>query len=61
MRRLRGIRTVWVVVRPWPVALLLASASFLVLFDSLAIATALPSIGRDLDLRPGVLQWVISL
>ena len=48
-------------VRPWPTALLLASASFLVLFDSLAIATALPSIGADLDLRPAVLQWVVSL
>ncbi|MGI5224663.1 MFS transporter [Actinoallomurus sp. CA-142502] len=45
----------------WPVALLLASASFLVLFDSLALATALPSIGADFRLRPGSLQWVISL
>jgi predicted MFS family arabinose efflux permease len=43
------------------VALLLGSAPFLVLFDSLAIATALPSIGADFGLRPGVLQWVVSL
>jgi predicted MFS family arabinose efflux permease len=47
--------------RAWPVALLLGSASFLVLFDSLAIATALPSIGAEFGLRPGVLQWVVSL
>jgi MFS family permease len=43
------------------VALLLGSGSFLVLFDSLAIATALPSIGTAFGLRPGVLQWVVSL
>jgi len=43
------------------VALLLASASFLVLFDSLAVATALPAIGGEFQLRPGVLQWVVSL
>src|SRR4051812_9966167 len=49
------------VVRPWAMALLLASASFLVLFDSLAIATALPSIGTEFRLRPAVLQWVVSL
>ncbi|HEV7963710.1 MAG TPA: MFS transporter [Actinoplanes sp.] len=47
--------------RSWAVALLLASASFLVLFDSLAVATALPAIGHEFGLRPGVLQWVISL
>jgi predicted MFS family arabinose efflux permease len=45
----------------WALALLLASASFLVLFDSLAVATALPAIGDEFRLRPGVLQWVISL
>ncbi|MFL6073222.1 MAG: MFS transporter [Mycobacteriales bacterium] len=47
--------------RPWSLALLLATASFLVLYDSLAIATALPAIGADFRLRPGTLQWVISL
>jgi MFS family permease len=35
--------------------------SCLVLFDSLAVATALPAIGDEFGLRPGVLQWVISL
>jgi hypothetical protein len=40
-------------VRAWPVALLLGSASFLVLFDSLAVATALPSIGAALEVGPG--------
>ncbi|WP_434445378.1 MFS transporter [Lentzea sp. E54] len=48
-------------VKAWPVALLLASASLLVLFDSLAVATALPTIGAEFSLRPGVLQWVVSL
>jgi hypothetical protein len=47
--------------RSWALALLLASASFLVLFDSLAVATALPAIGDEFGLRPGVLQWVVSL
>jgi MFS family permease len=47
--------------RSWAIALLLGSASFLVLFDSLAVATALPAIGDEFGLRPGVLQWVISL
>ncbi|MEV6603075.1 MFS transporter [Kutzneria sp. NPDC051319] len=48
-------------VRPWPVALVLASASFLVLFDSQSVATALPSIGAEFRLGPDVLQWVVSL
>src|SRR4051794_22758532 len=52
-----SVRGTW----PWPVALLLATASFLVLYDSLAIATALPAIGADFHLRPGTLQWVVSL
>jgi MFS family permease len=47
--------------RSWALALMLGSASFLVLFDSLAVATALPAIGDEFGLRPGVLQWVISL
>jgi MFS family permease len=48
-------------LRAWPVALLLGSASFLVLFDSLAVATALPSIGAALAVGPAALQWVVSL
>ncbi|PWK84883.1 putative MFS family arabinose efflux permease [Lentzea atacamensis] len=48
-------------VKAWPVAVLLASASLLVLFDSLAVATALPTIGAEFSLRPGLLQWVVSL
>ena len=48
-------------VRPWPAAIVLAAAPFLVLFDSLAVATALPAIGAELGLRPGLLQWVVTL
>jgi predicted MFS family arabinose efflux permease len=48
-------------LRAWPVALLLGSASFLVLFDSLAVATALPAIGTALSAGPAALQWVVSL
>lgn len=47
--------------RPWPTALVLATAMFLVLFDSLAVATALPQIGEGLRLGAGSLQWVVSL
>lgn len=47
--------------RPWPTALVLATAMFLVLFDSLAVATALPHIGEGLGLGAGSLQWVVSL
>jgi MFS family permease len=47
--------------RSLALAVLLATASFLVLFDSLAIATALPSIGTHFAMRPGTLQWVVSL
>jgi predicted MFS family arabinose efflux permease len=32
-----------------------------VLFDSLAVATALPAVGAHFDLAPGRLQWVVSL
>ncbi|MBC6463159.1 MFS transporter [Actinomadura sp. HBU206391] len=49
------------VIRRWPTAMVLGSAMFLVLFDSLAVATALPRIGAELDLRPTTLQWVVSL
>jgi MFS family permease len=34
---------------------------FLVLFDSLAVATALPQIGAGFDVPPARLQWVITL
>src|SRR5690348_7390179 len=47
--------------RSWVLATLLGAGSLCVLFDSLAVATALPTIGRDLDLGAGDLQWVVSL
>ena len=47
--------------RGWPTALVLAGAMFLVLFDSLAVATALPAIGAEFDIAPGQLQWVVTL
>ncbi|MFD4208477.1 MFS transporter [Micromonospora tulbaghiae] len=50
-----------VVARRWPTTLVLASAMFLVLFDSLAVATALPRIGAEFHLDPGRLQWVVTL
>ncbi|MER5609790.1 MFS transporter [Micromonospora tulbaghiae] len=50
-----------VVAHRWPTALVLASAMFLVLFDSLAVATALPRIGAEFRLGPGRLQWVVTL
>ncbi|GIF77850.1 MFS transporter [Asanoa siamensis] len=40
---------------------MLAGAMFLVLFDSLAVATALPAIGAELGLSTARLQWVITL
>jgi MFS family permease len=49
------------VASQWAAALVLASGLFLVLFDSLAVATALPTIGADLALTTGQLQWVVSL
>ncbi|MFG2065061.1 MFS transporter [Micromonospora sp. NPDC048871] len=48
-------------VRRWPVSLVLAGVMFLVLFDSLAVATALPQIGREFAISPDQLQWVITL
>jgi predicted MFS family arabinose efflux permease len=44
----------------WPTAFVLAGAMFLVLFDSLAVATALPAIGTDFDVGPATLQWVVT-
>jgi MFS family permease len=48
-------------VRAWTVASVLGIAQLCVLFDSLAVATALPAIGAHFDLAPGELQWVVSL
>ncbi|MGC5033164.1 MFS transporter [Micromonospora sp. DT229] len=48
-------------LRRWPVSLVLAGVMFLVLFDSLAVATALPQIGREFAIAPDQLQWVITL
>nr|WTA65646.1 MFS transporter [Micromonospora sp. NBC_00855] len=45
----------------WPTALVLAGAMFLVLFDSLAVATALPDIGAEFRVPPAQLQWVVTL
>ncbi|MFC7529796.1 MFS transporter [Actinoplanes sp. GCM10030250] len=47
--------------RSWPAALVLAGAMFLVLFDSLAVATALPAIGAEFAVPPEHLQWVVTL
>ncbi|MFP3964423.1 hypothetical protein SMC26_19080 [Actinomadura fulvescens] len=41
-------------------AAVLSGVMFLVVFDSLSVATALPSIGRGLDLGPARLQWVVN-
>ncbi|MGC4808524.1 MFS transporter [Micromonospora sp. DT233] len=49
------------VTRRWPTALVLASAMFLVLFDSLAVATALPRIDAEFGLGAARLQWVVTL
>jgi MFS family permease len=48
-------------LRAWALAILLGAGSLCVLFDSLAVATALPAIGRDLGLGPSGLAWVVSL
>jgi MFS family permease len=48
-------------MRPWPAAVVLAGAMFLVLFDSLAVATALPRIGAEFGVSPGRSQWVVTL
>jgi predicted MFS family arabinose efflux permease len=50
-----------VVLHRWPSALVLAGAMFLVLFDSLAVATALPQIGDEFEIHPAQLQWVVTL
>lgn len=38
----------------------LAGVQFLVVLDSLAVALALPQIGRDLDLPPAGLAWLVN-
>ena len=47
--------------RPWVTATILASAVFLVLFDSLSVAAALPTIGRQFSMAPRTLQWVVNV
>ncbi|HEY0167688.1 MAG TPA: MFS transporter [Jatrophihabitans sp.] len=47
--------------RPLACAVVLGSGLFLVVFDSLSVATALPAIRRDLGLQAGQLQWVINM
>lgn len=44
----------------WATALVLAGAMFLVLFDSLAVATALPALGAEFGIAPATLQWVVT-
>jgi MFS family permease len=49
---------------PWtrrgPVLLLLCSSFFIVVTDSTLVYAALPSIGRELDLGPRALPWVVT-
>ncbi len=45
----------------WTAALVLSGAVFLVVFDSLSVATALPSIGSQLRMSPVQLSWVVNL
>ncbi|MFI7449783.1 MFS transporter [Nonomuraea sp. NPDC049714] len=47
--------------RLWVMAAVLAGAFFLVLFDGLAVSTALPTIGRELGTGPDGLQWVLNV
>ncbi|WP_285732649.1 MFS transporter [Nocardiopsis sp. ATB16-24] len=44
----------------WPTAVVLGSAVFLALFDSTAVATALPAIGRELEITSANLAWVVN-
>jgi EmrB/QacA subfamily drug resistance transporter len=46
--------------RPWTVLLLALAAQILVVVDISVVNTALPSIGRSLDLQGGDLQWLIT-
>jgi MFS family permease len=51
----------WTEATRWTAAGVLGSAIFLVLFDSLAVAIALPAIGSELGIGPAGLQWVVTL
>lgn len=44
----------------WAGITILSSAVFLSVFDSLAVATVLPTIQTQLDLKPSQLQWVVT-
>jgi MFS family permease len=47
--------------KSWASVMVLGSAVFLAVFDSLAVATALPTLQSELELRPSQTQWVITL
>ena len=46
--------------RPWSLLVLLSLAQFMVVLDVTVVNVALPSIGADLRLAPGDLQWVVT-
>jgi EmrB/QacA subfamily drug resistance transporter len=46
--------------RPWTVLILALAAQILVVLDISVVNTALPTIGRSLDLRGSDLQWLIT-
>jgi EmrB/QacA subfamily drug resistance transporter len=46
--------------RRWPVLVLMCVAQFVNVLDVTVVLVALPSIGRDLNLPPHHLQWVVS-
>ena len=47
--------------RPWTILILLAVAQFMVVLDITVVNVALPSIGADLGLGGGDLQWVVTI
>lgn len=47
--------------RPWTPLVLLAVAQFMVVLDITVVNVALPSIGQDLGLTGGDLQWVVTI
>lgn len=46
--------------RRWKALVLLCIANFLVILDAQAVILALPSIGRELEMSPVGVQWVLS-
>lgn len=46
--------------RPWTVLILALAAQVLVVLDISVVNTALPAIGRSLELRSGDLQWLVT-